>query len=602
MQVRDYILNYLVSQGVKHVFLVTGGAIAFIVDAFSKRKDIRYVCVAHEQAGAMMADAYSRMGPGYAATMVTSGPGATNLITGICCSWFDSIPTIHISGQVNTYEQKKKSKVRQVGFQETDIVNIVRPITKFAAQLDSTDNIRFLLEKATYLAKSGRPVPVLVDIPMNFQRAEIEPKKLKKFVPPSKKEYEDTGTKLMEKVTKTVEYFKKSKRPVLLVGGGVMLANAQKEIRELIEELGFPVVSSWSGYDTVHRGHRLYLGAQGVYGERAANFAVQNSDMLIAIGSRLDTRQTGGKPQTYARESKVIMVDIDKAELDKRRGLTPALTIQTDAKEFITTLLKNLKKFKKPNISPWIKLCREWKKKYPVVLPEYSRDKKFVNPYVFIKTLSKLLGSKAVIVPDDGGHLTWTMQAFEIKKGQRLFSAYGNSPMGYAFPASIGASIALGKKEVICIDGDGSFQMNIQEIQTMVYQKLPVKVFIINNYGYGIIKQFQELYLGSRYEATGKGYSAPDFIKVGKAYGVKTVLIKHNTELSKKIKEVLRHKGPVICDVRIYPLQKLIPKLEFGKPIEDLSPVLPRDEFRKNMLVKTMEEIQVNPKKINEIN
>lgn len=603
MQVADYILDFLVSQGVKHVFLITGGAIAFVVDAFSRRKDITYVCVAHEQAAAMMADAYARMGPGFAAAMATSGPGATNLITGICCSWFDSIPTMMITGQVNTYELKKDYKVRQVGFQETDIVDIVKPITKFAAQLDRAENVRYLLEKATFVAKSGRPGPVLIDIPMNFQRTEIDPKKLTGFIPPKEKLCKDTGSFLKEKIKDTVKLLIHSQRPVILAGGGIRIAGAEIEIEHLIKLTKIPVVTSWSGFDLFAKNHPYYLGTQGVYGERAANFAVQNSEVLLTIGSRLDTRQTGGKPDTYARKSKIIMVDIDQGELDKRRGLTPHISINCDAKVFLRTLIDEIKREKLPDINTWTERCLEWKRKYPMVLPEYYKEKGYVNPYVFFKTLSNELPKNAVVITDDGGHLTWTMQAFEIRKGQRLFSAYGNSPMGYSFPAAIGASIALGKKEVICIDGDGSLQINIQEFQTLAYHKLPVKIFLMNNHGYGIIKQFQELYLESRFEATGKGYSCPDFVKIAKAYGIKTVSIKNHRQLEAKMRQVLHYKGPVLCDVFVRSNQKLIPKLEFGRPIEDLSPLLPRKEFSKNMIVKPLEiSIPQNKTKVSEIN
>ena len=603
-KVSDYILDFLVSQGVKDVFLITGGAIAFIIDAFHGRKDIRYICVAHEQAGAMMAEAYSRMGPGYAAAMVTSGPGATNLITGICCAWFDSIPAIFISGQVNTYEQKGKSKVRQVGFQETEIVDVVKPITKYATQLDKAENIRYELEKATYIAKSGRPGPVLLDIPMNFQRTEINPRKLRKFVPPTKKEYLDSGKKLQAKIRKTLPEIKKAKRPVFLVGGGIRLSGALNEAEKLARTTGFPVVSSWSGFDVFPRNYPLYVGAHGVYGERAANFTIQNADLIVSVGSRLDTRQTGGRPDTFAREAKVIMVDIDKSELDKRRGFTPWVSINCDAKEFLKVFLKEIKgKIERKNYSDWVKRTKNWKNKYPIVLPSYHKERKSVNPYVFIKTLSEELGKKAVIIPDEGANLTWTMQAFEVKKGQRLFSTFGNSPMGYAFPAAIGASIAMGGKEIICIDGDGGFQINIQELQVLVYHRLPVKIFILNNKGYGIIKQFQELYLGSRFEATGKGYSYPDFIKISKAYGIETETIKNHKELRSKIKRVLKFKGPILCDISIKPRQKLIPKLEFGKPIEDLTPLLPRREFYKNMIVKPLEpQKPVEKSKATEIN
>lgn len=602
MQVADYILEFLSSQGIKHVFLMTGGAIAFVVDAFSRRKDISYICTAHEQAAAMMAEAYSRMGPGFACAMATSGPGATNLVTGIACAWFDSIPIICITGQVNTYEQKGASGVRQIGFQETEIVDIVKPITKFAAQLDKAENIRFYLEKATYIAKSGRPGPVLLDLPMNYQRAEINPAEIAGFNPPDDLPFTDTGVELKNKIRQTVDILKSAERPVILVGGGIRLAKADKEILTLANQLKYPLITSWSGYDLIPRNHPLYLGAQGVYGERAANFAVQNSDVLLSIGSRLDTRQTGGKVATYARSAKVIMIDADRAELDKRRGLTPVLTINSDAKVFLTELIKALKNRQLPTVDLWLRKSLSWRKKYPNVQKIYYQEKKYVNPYVFISILSEELDEKAVIITDEGANLTWTMQAFAVKQGQRLFSAFGNSPMGYSFPASIGASIALGKKEIICIDGDGGFQINLQELTTLANYKLPVKIFILNNRGYGIIKQFQDLYLEGRHEATGKGYSCPDFIKLGKAYDIKTFSINSNNQIRKVIQRVLRWKGPVICDIKIKPRQKLIPKLEFGKPIEDLSPLLSRKEFYGNMIVAPIEQITAKKIKINEIN
>ncbi len=581
MLVSDYILDYLSSIGIKHVFLITGGAIAFVVDAFHKRKDIGYVCAYHEQAAAMAADAYSRMGPGIAATMVTSGPGATNLITGICCSFFDSIPAIHITGQVNTFEQKGKTLVRQVGFQETDIVSIAKPVTKFAAQLDKPENIRYLLEKATYIAKSGRPGPVVLDIPQNFQRVEIDPKSLKGFKLPVEVRKDKDQLKLKE----IMELIRKSKRPVLLAGGGIKLSGAQKEVRKLADSLKIPVVTSWSGFDLFPYDYKLRIGEIGVYGSRAANFAIQNADFILSVGSRLDTRQTGGRPETFARKAKIVMEDIDKAELSKRRGLTPYIQVHADAKEFINAFLSESKGFKGA-VSKWLAQCILWRENYKVVKKEYYKEKKYVNPYVFIDTLCDELDDNAIIIPDDGANLTWTMQAFRLKEGQSLFSAFGNSPMGYAFPAAIGAAFSQKNRQVVCIDGDGSFQINIQELQSVAYHKLPIKIFILNNRGYGIIKQFQELYLGSRFEATGKGYSSPDFIGIAKAYKIKTVTIKNHKELRQKIKEVLKYKGPVVCDVALWENQKIIPKLEFGKSIEDLTPYLPREEFLKNMIVK----------------
>lgn len=603
VKVNDYILDFLVSQGIKHVFILTGGAIAFVIDAFHGRKDISYVCVQHEQAGAMMAEAYTRVGPGFSAAMVTSGPGATNLITGICCAWFDSIPALYISGQVNTNELKGSNSVRQVGFQETEIVDIVKPITKYAKQITNAEEIRYELEKATYIAKSGRPGPVLLDIPMNFQRVEVEKSKLYGFVPPKQKEYTDTGAKLTQKVKKVVQLLQKAQRPVIIAGGGIKLSHGQEQIRSLVKKTRIPVTATWSGYDIFDRKNPNYIGAHGVYGERGANFTVQNSDVLVSVGSRLDTRQTGGKPETFARGAKIVMVDIDKGELDKRRGLTPYISIQTDAREFIDELARQLASVSLPDTSDWLKICQNWAKKYPVVKKEFYQEKKFVNAYVFIKTLSEMLDSKAIIIPDDGGHLTWTMQAFEIKKGQQLFSAYGNSPMGYAFPAAIGASIALNKKPIICIDGDGSLQINIQELQTVAFHKLPIKLFVFNNQGYGIIKQFQDLYLDGHHEATGKGVSIPDYMKVAKAYNIKGIRIHNHSEMKGKISQALKHKGPVLIEVMIKPTQKLEPKLEFGRPIEDISPLLPRKEFKENMIVQPLEEPKsVSAKKVNEIN
>ncbi len=602
--VRDYILDFLVSVGVKHVFLMTGGAIAFVVDGFAGRTDIEYICVQHEQAGAMMAEAYSRVGPGFGVAMATSGPGATNLITGICCAWFDSIPMLCITGQVNTYEQKGSSGVRQVGFQETDIVDIVKPITKYAIQLDKPENIRYELEKAYSIARSGRPGPVLIDLPMNFQRTEIDPHTLPCFTPPQEEIYQDEEITLVGKIKETIQLLQVAKRPVILAGGGIKIAHAEKEIQELVQRTGFPVITSWSGYDLFDRDNPLYLGAHGVYGERAANFAVQNSDVFLSVGSRLDTRQTGGKPETFARESKVIMVDIDKTELDKRRGFTPHISINSDAKVFLETFLTQLPPIEKSHsITLWIERCVDWKNKYPVVAPEFYKQKHYINPYVFIKILSEELDENAIIIPDEGGNLVWAMQAFEVKQGQKLFSAYGNSPMGYAFPAAIGASIALGKREIICIDGDGGFQINIQELQTLAFHKLPVKIFLLNNHGYGIIKQFQELYLESRYEATGKGYSCPDFVKIGKAYGIKTISLKSSSRIRRTIQDVLQYNGPAICDIQIDPHHKLTPKLEFGRPIEDLSPLLPRDEFLQNMIIKPLDiSLPKDKAKMNEIN
>ena len=597
-QVNNFVLDFLVKQGVKKVFLITGGAISFLADAFHGRKDISYVSCGHEQAAAMMAEAYSRLGPGYAACMVTSGPGATNLITGMGCAHFDSIPALYITGQVNTYEQRGfdpgTKDVRQVGFQETQVIEMMKPITKYAVMLKKEESIRYELEKATYIAKSGRPGPVLIDIPMNFQRAPIKKSKLKSFPIPKKLPYKDVKDKLKKKVTKAWQILVKSKRPVILSGGGVRLAGGIKEIHQLAKLTGFPVITSWSGFDSFAWDHPQLIGSHGVYGSRAANFTVQNSDSLLSVGSRLDTRQTGGRPSMYARESDLIMVDIDQAELDKRRGLTPKLSINTDARAFLKEMIKQYPSFKKqlPDVKSWLEQALVWKDKYPVVKKEYYKRTDFVDPYVFGEVLSHELDKNAIVIPDEGGHLTWIMQSFKLKQGQRLFSAFGNSPMGYAFPAAIGASIAMNNKEIICIDGDGGFQFNLQEMQTLAFLKLPIKIFILNNDGYGIIRQFQEAYLEKHLIAVNPktGVTNPDYMKLGKVFGFATARVHKHKELKKKIKWALKEKGPTIVEIMMDPKQQIMPKLAFGKPIEDQWPLLPRKELAENMLVPMVKD------------
>jgi len=592
MTVAEYILKFLISKNVNNVFLITGGAISFVVDAFSRNKKIKYTCVAHEQAAAMMADAYSRVGKGFAATMVTSGPGAQNLITGIACSWFDSVPVIHISGQVNSFElsstNKTTKKVRQVGFQETDIVSIVKPITKFAYQLKSPNEIKYALEKAFYLSNQGRPGPVLIDIPMDFQRTKINLKKIKSFSVPKNK-FSRTIVKNIYKIKNLLD---KSKRPILILGGGIRMAKAMNHLENFLKKIDIPIVTTWSGLDTIDYKNKNYIGCIGVYGSRAANFAIQNSDLVLNLGSRLDTRITGGKPETFARLAKIVSVDIDSNELNKKRGLDIYLKINEDLNKFLSMFNSNLKKFKFSANSNWKSICQQWKLRYPNVKSSYYKQQNYVNPYCFIDRLSHKLNKKDIILTDDGGHLTWTIQAFKVKAGQRVFSAFGNSPMGYAFPAALGASLANKKKRIICIDGDGSIQINIQELQTMVANNLPIKLFIINNDGYGIIKQFQELYLNKRYEASisSKGVTNPNFKKISNAYGINYSEIRNNKTIDKVLDKILNSKKPEFVNVIIDPNQKIIPKLQFGKPIEDLSPLLSRSEFKKNMIIPPLKE------------
>ncbi len=588
MNLSDYILKFLEKKKVFNVFTITGGAICFLMDGFSRNKKINYTSVAHEQAAAMMADSYSRLGPNFSATMVTSGPGATNLLTGIACSWFDSIPAIHICGQVNRYElsnyHNSTKKVRQVGFQETDIVSIAKPITKFAYQIKNENEIRYILEKAYYISQSGRPGPVLIDIPMDLQRKNINHKKLKAFKPKKEKIKKEI---LFKKISEVVKNLKKSIRPVIIVGGGIRISKTTKDLVSFLKKIDVPVVTTWSGVDAITHDRNNYVGNIGVYGSRSANFAIQNSDFVLSLGSRLDTRVTGGVPKNFAREATIASVDIDRDELYKNRGLKIKIKINVSLSEFFKAFKKKFKRLKISKTA-WTQRTMLWKKKYPIIEEQYKTQKKFVNPYVFMDLLGKYLSKDDVVVADDGAHLTWALQSIKVTKNQRIFSAFGNSPMGYAFPAAIGASIALNKKKIICIDGDGSIQINIQELQTLITNKLPIKIIVINNEGYGIIKQFQELYLDKRYEAVDskKGVTNPNFSKIAKAYGISYSEIKNNNEIGKILKKTLKSKNAEFINVLVKPNQKIIPKLTFGSPLEDLSPQLSREELLKNMIVK----------------
>ena len=593
MNLSDYVLKFFEKKNVKNVFTITGGAICFLMDAFSRNKNITYTSVAHEQAAAMMADSYSRLGPNFSATMVTSGPGATNLLTGIACSWFDSIPSMHICGQVNRHEltsfNKSTKKVRQVGFQETDIISMAKPITKFAYQLKNENEIKYILEKAFHISQTGRPGPVLIDIPMDLQRKKIIPDKLKSFYlkkKPIKKQ------KLIKQIKDIIENFKKAKRPVILIGGGIRISKTNKKLLTFLKKFNIPLVTTWSGIDSITNDAKNYIGSIGVYGSRSANFVIQNSDFVLSLGSRLDTRVTGGVPKNFAREAIIASVDIDKNELNKNRGLKINIKINQSLIVFFSNFekLSNNLIINKPD---WLKKSIFWKKKYPIVLENYRNQKKYVNPYFFMEKLSNFLNKDEVVITDDGAHLTWTIQALKVLKKQRLFSAFGNSPMGYAFPASIGASIASNKKRIICIDGDGSIQINIQELQTMVSNQLPIKIIIINNNGYGIIKQFQELYLNKRYEAVDsqKGVTNPNFLKIAKAYGIKYSEIKNNSNIDKVLSKAIKSKNAEFINVFVNPNQKIIPKLTFGSPLEDLSPLLSRQEFNENMIIKSVNKV-----------
>lgn len=591
MKLSDYVASFLAGKGIKHVFAITGGAVAHLVDSIANNPQLKYICPQHEQAAAMAADAYSRVSKNLGAAIATSGPGATNLITGICCSYFDSVPVIYITGQVSTFRLRKNLGVRQLGFQETEIVGMCKEVTKYSVLISNPDDIRYELEKAAYLAVSGRPGPVLIDIPDNIQRENINPDRLRSFSPDIVKTKNIQSGTAIDKCLKLIS---NAKRPVIVLGAGVKFARAQASAKQFIEAVKFPVALTWATMDMFPHDYPLLIGGFGLNGPRYGNFAIQNSDLILSIGSRLDTHATGTPFSSFAREAKKIIVDIDPAELYKFKsgGMKVDVSINADAGDFLDAILEKQKNIKTQDISDWLLKINEWKNKYKICPEEYFKQKEKVNPYVFLEVLSKQSSSGDIIIADTGNNVAQVFQGYKIKSGQEIFSAFNNTPMGYSLPASIGAFLANSKtgNNIICITGDGGIQMNIQELATIAKHKMPIKIFVFNNHGYGMIKQTQNDWLDSRYAASCEkhGIAIPDFVKIAKAYGIKAISISRNSGIEKKIREVLKSKQAVLCNLELRPDQKNIPMLKFGRPIEDQNPLLGRDEFISNMIVKPL--------------
>ena len=589
MKLSDYVADFLAKQGIRHVFAITGGASIHLIHSVADHPGIDFICPQHEQGGAMAADGYARVSGGLGAAFATSGPGATNMITGIACSWFDSVPVIYITGQVTTFRLKGTTGVRQMGFQETEIVPMVAPISKYAVMLTDAKRIRYELEKAVHIARSGRPGPVVIDIPDDLQRSEIDAATLEGYVPPA---VEVKARDISSEIERCLPMLAAAERPVLIVGWGVRLGGAVKEIHQLAERLGFPVVPSWAAMDIFPSDHPLVVGGFGTHGTRPGNFAVQNADLVLTIGARLSTRETGSPLSSWARGAKTIIVDIDPAELRKfpHFGRPLDLPIESDAKSFITSLLGRLRDFRGQNLDPWRQRVREWKKRYPTCAPEFYEEKP-VNPYVFVEEMSKASSEGDTIFVDTGCSIAWMMQGFRFKKGQRLFHDFNNTAMGYALPAAIGGSLAQGGKPVTCISGDGSLLMNIQELCTAQRHRLPIKLFLVNNQAHAMVQQTQEQWLGGHYHATSVegGLWFPDFVKIAEACGFATLTVDTNKDLSNVIRRAMAADGPVFCDVRVPTKHRVLPQCKFGYPIEDAEPLLPRKEFLENMIVEPME-------------
>ena len=580
IKISDYIIEFLLSKNINKTFGYIGGAIAHIYHSIDKYKEMEIINCIHEQGAGFAAEGYARITGKSGVAFATSGPGATNLITPIGSCYFDSVPTMFITGQVNTYEYKYDKPVRQIGFQETDIVSIIKPIVKYAVMVDKVEDIRYELEKAYYLSQEGRKGPVLVDIPMNIQRTEVDISSLKSFFDSNEYFELENNKKEKNNFDEVINLLKESKRPIVLIGGGVRLSNANVELLNYVEKYSIPVVYSLMGKDAISEDYKYNLGLIGSYGNRYGNLALANSDLILVLGSRLDTRQTGTSLDTFAREAKIIQVDVDKNELGSKIKID--IEINSDVKDFIATLNKyeiNI------DITEWLKKLKEYKNKFSSTV---GFDNNLKIPNYVVSIISKYLQDEDICV-DVGQHQMWTAQSLNIKATQRVLFSGGMGAMGFALPASIGACIGSNKRTVV-IAGDGGIQMNIQELEVINRRKLPIKIFVLNNKNLGMVRQFQELYFDKKYLGTIDDYSVPNFVDITKAYGIKARKIDNISKLEIELKDIFSSNEPELINIELpVEMTTVEPKLIVNKPIEDMHPFISKDELSSLMIIKPLE-------------
>lgn len=592
IKVSDYIANFMVEKGVKHAFTVTGGGAMHLNDSFGHKEGLKCIYNHHEQACAIAAEGYARLTGNVALVCVTTGPGGTNAITGVVGGWQDSIPMFVVSGQVKreTTTWSTEVPLRQLGDQEFQIIDSVKNMTKYAVMVTDPETIAYHLEKAWFLCNDGRKGPVWIDVPIDVQAAKIDTDNLAHFdVTSQSPEYDE---KITEEVIKKI---KEAKRPVILAGTGVRLAGADKELLNAIDILKIPVVTAWNAHDLFEDNNDYYCGRPGSVGTRGGNFVVQNSDLLIVIGCRMNIRMISYNYKMFAKNAYKIVIDIDEAELNKPT-VNVDMPVHADLKDFLKSVIDKNKndKINVGEHDEWLKWCKNVNSKYPAALPAYFGAEK-LNPYVFVDEFSKLLDQDDAVICGNGGACVISFQAFHIKQGQRLFTNSGCAAMGYGFPAALGACVAREGNRTICIDGDGSFMMNMQELQTVRYNNLNLKIFLLNNNGYHSIRQTQTNLFNPPLVGVcdGNGISFPEFEKIAYAFNIPYVRVESESDISKIKAEVLDCDGPVFCEVIVDEKQNFEPKLSsrvlpdgtiVSPEIDDMFPFLDRDEYESNKL------------------
>lgn len=596
IRVADYIADTLVKSGIEHVFTITGGGAMHLNDGLGHKEGLQCIYNHHEQACAMAAESYARITNKIAAVCVTTGPGGTNAITGVLGGWLDSIPMLILSGQVR-YDTTARSTglgVRAIGDQEFDITRAVGCMTKYAEMVIKPEQIRYCLERALYLAQNGRPGPCWLDIPLNVQGAYVETDELQPYAP-SEDVLEQIPKVTDAQAREIIQKIKTADRPVLNAGNGIRIAGAGDLLLRVVEKLQIPVVTGWNSIDLIYDEHPLYVGRAGIMGDRPGNWAVQNSDLLLSVGSRLSIRQVGYNYKTWARNAYTIVEDIDPEEL-KKPSIHVDMPVWADARDLLEAMERNLEKETCNGKSEWIQCCQKWKEEYPVVQEKHFKSQKNANVYALVRKLSEELPEGRITVVGNGSACVVGSHAYVIKKGQRFITNAAVASMGYDLPAAIGACIASGRQETVCLTGDGSIQMNLQELQTIIHHKLPIKIFVINNQGYHSIRQTQKNFFEEPLVGIGTDsgdLSFPSMERLAYAYGYPYQKIDCNDKLE-ELKNVLHVQGPCICEVFVDTVQKFEPKsatkrLKDGTlvsaPLEDLAPFIPEEELKKLMLI-----------------
>jgi len=555
MKVSDFIVNFLIEKGIKEVFTVSGGGCIHLIDSLGKNKNINYVCNHHEQACAIAAEGYCRINNHLGVALVTTGPGGINALNGVFGCWVDSIPCLFLSGQVSLNQTIQNTKCRQIGDQEYPIIESVKPMTKYAVMITDKNTIKYHLEKAYYEATSGRKGPVWIDIPLDIQGADIDPESIESFTPPNNQEFINIID--LENVLSLIN---ESKKPLIVIGSGIRLSGAIQEFYDFLNKTKIPVMTNChSAIDTVNESYEYYVGRHGILGQRSSNKIIQECDLLLVFGSRLILKTTGYNVNAFAKNAKKVIVDIDENEINKHK-FNIDIKIKADIKNFLSLINRSVKE---PNVNIWRNYCKNLRLEDRFVFDKHHNLKDKTSIYVFIEKLAKILPTNIPIVTSDGAAHVVTQQSIRLKENQRLFTNVGCASMGYGLPAAIGACFANNKKDIICIEGDGSIMMNLQELQTLKYYNLPIKLFIINNNGYFSIKQTQKLFFKGNEYASGpnNGVSTPSFKKIAYGFDIDYLSINNNSEIDNAIVEVLNINKPVLCEIFAHENETFEPKV-----------------------------------------